>query len=84
MKQNILVNNLEEIAVGKEINGEFIIGNDNAIVQTIEELRGHATKKTYLLNSYVLEKTTLQPLESKKIPEKYYNEYLNLIKQKTN
>ncbi len=82
--QEIKINDLEEIAVGKTINGEMIISNRNNKISTVVQgtfdgVLGILRRK----NDYqLLEDNTLHKLGGRGISEKEYNTYLNSIKEK--
>lgn len=84
--ERIKINNLEEIAIGKTINGETIIShNDNKIATVVEgpmEEMSSIIRRKY--DYFFLTKNTLAKIGGRGISENEYNNYLNSIKEKTN
>jgi len=82
-RKKISINKLEEIAVGKTINGETIVSNKNDKVSTVIEdqiLNGKKSGLTWKKHNYLLINYNLLLLSNRTISESKYNEYLDSIK----
>jgi len=84
----IHIHRLEEIAIGKTINGETIIANEDNEISTVikDQILGGKNSGGIICkkNNYFLDGYNLFKLRGEKISETEYNNYLNSIKQKTN
>lgn len=80
--QEIKINNLEEIAIGKNIEDEIIISNkDNKVVTIRETNFGGSTDIIRIKYNYKLKDNTLTRLGGTRLSKEEYNYCLDLIKQ---
>jgi len=87
--QNLHIDSLEDIVIGKIVNNEIVIDNnflmeEERVIKTIYQTTANSGEKVNSLRMYVLTKSnkTLDFLDSHNITEQQYNKYLNSIQNK--